>query len=67
MTTDEIIAEFARIKENEPKVFYNAMGYGDEDINLMHSFMGDSYSLGLVAGAKYALEHFIDKLGRCTD
>lgn len=58
MTTDEIIQAFQKVKAEDPKTYYNAMGAGDDGINIMHPFIGDSYALGLVAGAKYALEHF---------
>lgn len=58
MTTEEIIQEFARIKKEDPERFYNAMGYGDDGVNIMNSFVSGSYELGLVAGAKYALDHF---------
>lgn len=58
MTTDEIIQAFQKVKTEDPKTYYNAMGAGDDGINIMHPFIGDSYALGLVAGAKYALEHF---------
>ena len=58
MTTDEIIQAFQKVKTEDPKTYYNAMGAGDDGINIMHPFIGDAYALGLVAGAKYALEHF---------
>ena len=58
MTTQEIIDEFARIKKEEPKRFYCAMGYCDSGIKILDPFYSGSYELGLVAGAKYALEHF---------
>lgn len=59
MTTGEIIQEFVRIKKEDPKRFYNAMGYGDDGVNIMSSFVSGSYELGLVAGAKYALDHMV--------
>ena len=58
MTTQDIINEFARIKKEEPEKFYHAMGYGDDGVNIMDRFVSGSYELGLIAGAKYALEHF---------
>lgn len=62
MTTEEIIQEFVRIKKEDPKRFYNAMGYGDDGVNVMSSFVSGSYELGLVAGAKYALDHFANTM-----
>lgn len=59
MTTDEIIESFERIKRERPDIFYQAMGYGDDGVNIMHDFVSGSYELGLIAGAKYALEHWV--------
>lgn len=58
MTTQEIIKEFARIKKEEPEKFYKAMGYNDDGVNIMSSFVSGSYELGLIVGARYALDHF---------
>ena len=58
MTTEEIIQEFVRIKKEDPERFYNAMGYGDDGVNIMNSFVSGSYELGLIAGARYALDYF---------
>ena len=55
---EEIIRRFRELKETDPKAYYNAMGYGDEGVNVMDDFIGDAYALGLVAGALYALDHF---------
>ena len=48
MTTNEIIQAFQKVKTEDPKTYYNAMGAGDDGINIMHPFIGDSYALGLV-------------------
>ena len=55
---EEIIRRFRELKETDPAAYYNAMGYGDEGVNVMDDFIGDAYALGLVAGALYALDHF---------
>jgi hypothetical protein len=53
MTTDEIISALEEIKRTDPERFYNALGFGDEGANIMHSFVSGSYELGLIAGAKW--------------
>ena len=60
MTTEEIITAFETLKTEDPKTFYGACGYGDDgiDIDILHPFYNDSYEIGLVAGAKYALDHW---------
>ena len=62
MIVDEVIEAFQKVKQEDPQKFYNAMGYGDDGINIMHPFIGGSYELGLVAGAMYALEHLAVKM-----
>ncbi|MBO4657937.1 MAG: hypothetical protein J5639_09220 [Bacteroidales bacterium] len=66
MTTEEIIAAFDAIKKSEPKRFYNALGYSEPGqpveegkIDYMHPFFDGSYEVGLVIGARYALDHFV--------
>jgi hypothetical protein len=57
LSTNEIIAEFAKLKAEDPEKFYMACGYGDRGVNMASPFISGSYELGLIAGAKYALEH----------
>ena len=59
LSTDQIIDAFARLKADEPEKFYNACGYGDQGVNVTHPFVSGSYELGLIAGAKYALDHLV--------
>lgn len=58
MTTEEIIQEFDRIKKEDPEYFYHALGCGHY---VMSDFVSGSYELGLVAGARYALDHFLNR------
>lgn len=58
MTTAEIIDAFEKVKQEDPKTYYNAMGYGDGGVGIMNNFVSDSYAMGLIAGAKWALDHF---------
>ena len=57
MNANRIIEAFERLKADTPRSFYSALGYGDDEVDIMHPFISGSYELGLVAGAKYALEH----------
>lgn len=58
---EQLITIFQRLRTEEPKIYYSACGYGDSggngEIDIMDPFVSGSYELGLVAGAKYALEH----------
>ena len=58
MTLTEIIEAFDKIKKEGPEKYYNAMGLGDDGINIMHDFFSTGYDLGVVAGAMYALDNF---------
>lgn len=62
-TTNQIIAAFEKLQSEGPQTFYNACGYGDEGVNILHPFMSGTYELGLIAGAKYALEHLANLAG----
>lgn len=60
ISTDTICAVFKKLKAEDPKAFYNACGYGDDGVNIMNPFIAGAYELGLVAGAKYVLEHLTE-------
>ena len=63
--TKDLIAIFQEVRQNDPATFYRSMGYDpsararfqDEGIDIMDPFFEGSYELGLIAGARYALEH----------
>jgi len=57
ISAEQLITFFQRLRTEEPKIYYSACGYGDDGIDIMHSFYETSYDIGLVAGAKYALEN----------
>lgn len=57
MTTLEIINHFEQIRKNNPRLYYGGLGTGADSI-VMNPFVSGSFELGLVIGAKYALEHF---------
>lgn len=57
LSTEQIIDAFARLKAEDPEKFYKACGYGDQGVSAMRPFVSGSYELGLIAGAKYALDH----------
>lgn len=57
MTTQEIINHFEDIRKNNPRLYYGGLGAGADSF-VMNPFVSGSFELGLVIGAKYALEHF---------
>ena len=54
MKVNEIISALEEIKNNEPRRFHNALGFGDDGVDILHPFVSGSYELGLVAGALWA-------------
>lgn len=60
ISTSQIIAAFEKLQSEDPETFYNACGYGDDGVDIMHKFISGSYELGLIAGAKYAIEHLAE-------
>jgi len=59
MTVNEIISALEKIQAEDPKRFYDALGYGDQGVNVMNMFISGSYELGLVAGALWMQEQTI--------
>ena len=59
MTVNEIISALEKIQAEDPKKFYDALGYGDQGVNVMNMFISGSYELGLVAGALWMQEQTI--------
>ena len=56
---NEIISALEKIQAEDPKRFYDALGYGDQGVNVMNMFISGSYELGLVAGALWMQEQTI--------
>lgn len=63
MTVNEIISALEKIQAEDPKRFYDALGYGDQGVNIMNRFISGSYELGLVAGALWMMDIFEEKMG----
>lgn len=59
MTVNEIISALEKIQAEDPKRFYDALGYGDQGVNVMNMFISGSYELGLVAGALWMREQTV--------
>lgn len=55
--TKDLVEAFKKFQKEDPETFYTAMGYDGNGIDIMDSFFNGSYELGLIAGARYALEH----------
>ena len=63
MKVNEIISALQEIRDNDPRRFHNALGFGDDGVNILHPFVSGSYELGLVAGALWAF----NRLGMDTN
>lgn len=61
MTVNEIISALEKIQAEDPKRFYDALGYGDQGVNVMNMFISGSYELGLVAGALWMQEQMMSE------
>ena len=61
MTVNEIISALEKIQAEDPKRFYDALGYGDQGVNVMDMFISGSYELGLVAGALWMQEQMMSE------
>lgn len=57
--TRDIIDALVQMKERNPEKFFDCLGY---ELDLMDSFYGGSYEVGLVVGAKFALEKLSEAL-----
>ena len=61
MTIEQIIAAFEQLRADDPEGFYLAFGNHPCDLFLKYSFFRGAYEMGLVIGAKYALEHWVNE------